>query len=89
MLPDITSKDQTETLANRRFEDLLDHAYNYYWLDDSLASDYEYDLLAKKVYEERDLITSPHKHLVDFESLKSGTGLSYISKASHLKRRNS
>lgn len=55
-------------------------SYLYYNINiESPMSDEEYDILCKRLYDEWDEIEHPHKHLIERDSLKSGTGY-YINK---------
>lgn len=69
-----------ERLANRKFEEMLKAAEEYYWNDNSIMSDFEYDDLTKEVYLLKDQITHPKKHLVDFDQLRKCSSLFYISR---------
>lgn len=59
---------------------MLKAAYLYYWTDEEIMSDKEYDMLTKFVSAYEHEITHPLKHLVDFESLKTCSSLHYINK---------
>ena len=52
----------------------LIHSYLYYILDESIIPDREYDELCKELLDNIDSITHPHKHLLDTEALKAGSG---------------
>ena len=49
-------------------------SYLYYWLDVSPMSDYEYDMLARKLLENYDSLTNEFKSRVTREDLEAGTG---------------
>lgn len=66
------------TTANKEFLLMLRAAYHYYWLDDPIMEDWEYDYLTKQVANNEENITSKHKKLVDFKSLKTCSSLYYI-----------
>jgi len=68
---------------NKNFEKMLKAAYHYYWLDDNIISDYEYDWLTKLVYAQQNLIDHPAKELVDFKALEKCSSLHYIPKKSY------
>jgi len=52
----------------------LIHSYLYYEKDNPIVSDEEYDRICKMLYESYDTVKHCHKHLIDKESLLSGTG---------------
>jgi NAD-dependent DNA ligase len=56
-------------------------SYAYYWLDDQVMEDSEYDKLCQLLYENYDEIGHQHKHLVDKEALKAGTAFQIPEKA--------
>lgn len=70
--------------ADKHFAKLLNAAYHYYWLDDPLISDDQYDHLARCVYVLRDEITHPKKELVDWDSLSRTSSLFYIPKGKYV-----
>lgn len=49
-------------------------SYLYYQRDVSLLSDARYDLLCNQLHSTFDELTHMHKHLIDKDSLKAGTG---------------
>ena len=49
-------------------------SYAYYHLHESPMTDEEFDLLCYLLIERYDQITHQHKHLLDMEALKAGTG---------------
>jgi hypothetical protein len=49
-------------------------SYLYYWLDVSPMSDYEYDMLARKLLENYDSLTNKFKYRLTREALEAGTG---------------
>ena len=51
----------------------LINSYLYYICDLSVITDTEYDKLCKRLYDEFDSITHPHKFLVDKDALNCGT----------------
>jgi len=57
-------------------------SYLYYVEDISMLEDYDYDLLCKMLYDEFDNVEHMHKHLIDKDSLRAGTGFN-ISKDSY------
>tara|TARA_B110000090_G_scaffold215_1_gene198 strand:- start:295 stop:585 length:291 start_codon:yes stop_codon:yes gene_type:complete len=52
----------------------LIHSYLYYEKDNPIVSDEEYDRICKMLYESYDTVKHCHKHLIDKETLLSGTG---------------
>jgi hypothetical protein len=60
----------------------LVHSYMYYILNRSVISDAEYDALCADILEAWDGIEHMHKHLVDPEALKAGTGF-YLKRSDY------
>lgn len=52
----------------------LIHSYLYYILDTSIIEDTEYDKICKDLLENFEGIEHQHKHLLDIEALKAGSG---------------
>ena len=50
----------------------LVNSFVYYQLGESVIPDSDYDLLARRIYNEWDDLTHIHKHLLDREGLRSG-----------------
>src|SRR5215217_6392810 len=50
----------------------LIHSCLYYVFDYSVIEDYDYDMLARRIYAEWDSLEHVHKHLIDKEGLLSG-----------------
>jgi hypothetical protein len=48
-------------------------AYVYYYLDDQLITDAEFDKMAVVLLEHWDTVTHRHKHLITIDSLKAGS----------------
>ena len=69
--------------VDEQFELMLKAAYAYYWLDDPIMPDYEYDRLTQQVAQNVNNIDHPKKDLVDFEALKTCSSLFYIPKRSY------
>ena len=49
-------------------------AYLYYYCDDRVITDYEFDTLAQVILKNWKTITHPHKKLLKLGDLKAGTG---------------
>lgn len=49
-------------------------SFLYYQCDFSIMGDDEYDQICKQLFENFDDIDHPHKHLLDKEALKAGSG---------------
>lgn len=69
MYPDVA-----KISSNRLVPYYLMSSYLYYDCDKFVLEDTDYDLLCKRLLNEWDKITHMHKHLIDPESLKAGTG---------------
>ncbi len=54
--------------------DYLIHCYLYYELNNPVIYDHDFDLLCKEILEKWDTLTHPHKHVVNKDDLKAGTG---------------
>ena len=52
----------------------LMHSYLYYIRLQSIITDAEYDKLCKRLSDEWEGVTHHHKHLIDREALRAGTG---------------
>jgi len=52
----------------------LMYSYLYYDKNESMVTDEEYDMICKRLYDEWYGIEHHHKHLIDRDSLASGTG---------------
>ena len=76
----MTIKLSIEKAANRKFLLMIEAAYEYYWNNESIMPDWEYDLLTQEVSRIASFITNKSSHLVDFESLLTCSSLHYISK---------
>ena len=50
-------------------------AYAYYVEDDPIMSDWDFDMLAKKILDEYDTLSHPHLHLLSKDDLRAGTYL--------------
>lgn len=48
-------------------------AYVYYYLDDQLVTDAEFDDMSRRLLEDYDTIKHHHKHLITKEDLEAGT----------------
>lgn len=57
-------------------------SYMYYINDVNMFKDWEYDDICKKLYDEWDNVEHRHKHLIDKDSLKAGTGY-YLKEADY------
>lgn len=65
-----------EISVNRCVPYYLMSSYLYYKEDKFVLHDNDYDLLCKRIIKEWDSITHFHKHFIDLDSLKAGTGYS-------------
>ena len=52
----------------------LMYSYAYYTEGESLIEDTEFDQMCEDLLEKWDTITHWHKHLIDLDSLRAGTG---------------
>ena len=64
----------TDCSPNRAVSIYLMASYLYYYQHISIISDNEFDILCRYIQETKKQITHIHKHLVDFDSLSTGTG---------------
>lgn len=63
-------------MIDKTFRLMLKAAYQYYWLDDPIMTDYEYDNITKLLACR--LTDDPYSHLVDFDALQDCSSLHYI-----------
>lgn len=70
-------------MINQKFDLMLKAAYEYYWLDNNIMEDWEYDQLTQEIYHFKDQITHKDKDLVDFDSLKNSSSLHYIPRKAY------
>ena len=49
-------------------------SYLYYECDKSVLTDEEFDYVCKSLYDNWDILDHMHKHLIDKENLKAGSG---------------
>ena len=59
---------------NRLVPIYLMSSYLYYELDKSVLTDSQFDYLCKKILDNWDNINHMHKHLIDKNNLKAGSG---------------
>ena len=59
---------------NRLVPIYLMSSYLYYELDKNVLKDEEFDYICKKLYDNFDDVTHMHKHLLDKDNLKAGSG---------------
>jgi hypothetical protein len=70
-----------ETLRPQRLVPLyLMSSFLYYYCDDAFYTDEEFDILAKRLLAHWGEINHPHKHLIDFKSLKKTSSAFYIKR---------
>lgn len=63
-----------EISINRCVSYYLMSSYLYYKGDICILEDNEFDYMCKRLYDEWDNVTHHHKHFIDRDSLKAGTG---------------
>ena len=64
-----------DSISNNRLIPIyLMSSYLYYELDKNVLSDSQFDYLCKKILDNWDNINHMHKHLIDKDNLKSGSG---------------
>jgi hypothetical protein len=71
---DLHSIPLEEISINQMVSVYLMSSYLYYVLDDPLMFDSEYDFVCKKLLASYDQITHIHKHLIDKDLLRAGSG---------------
>ena len=59
---------------NRLVPIYLMSSYLYYEHDKNVLKDEQFDYLCKKLYDNFDDVTHMHKHLIDKDNLKAGSG---------------
>ena len=59
---------------NRLVPIYLMSSYLYYELDKNVLDDTQFDYVCKKLYDNFDDVTHMHKHLLDKDNLKAGSG---------------
>ncbi len=64
---------------NQLLFECLIHAYNYYRIGESWISDIDYDNLTHELTENKTLITSKYKDLIDWEQFETCSTLFYIN----------
>lgn len=76
--PEAYVRDTITANANMMVPHYLIHSFLYYEQDRTLISDDLFDRICRRLRVELDALTHPHKHLVDPECLRAGTGF-YLS----------
>ena len=81
----VRGSDLSQVEINRLVPYYLMSSYLYYEHDVNIFTDHEFDAICVRLLNEFDNITHMHKHLLDKDSLRAGTGydLKYTNMVKH------